>query len=56
MNARDKMLKKLITQGKVLSFTMNSNALMTFRVFIFGKTVEHKTYNKDLIQLVISMF
>ena len=56
MTTRDKMLKKLITQGKVLSFTMNSNALMTFRVFIFGKTVEHRTYNKDLIALVVSMF
>ena len=55
MTTRDKMLKKLITQGKVLSFTMNSNALMTFRVFIFGKTVEHRTYNKDLIALVVSV-
>ena len=55
MTTRDKMLKKLITQGKVLSFTMNSNMLMTFRVFIFGKTVEHKTSNKDLIALVVSV-
>lgn len=56
MTTRDKMLKKLITQGKVLSFTMNSNELMTFKVFIFGKTIEHRTYNKVLIDLVISMF
>ena len=56
MTTRDKMLKKLITQGKVLSFTMNSNELMTFRVYIFHKTIEHRTYNKELIKLVISLF
>ena len=56
MNARDKMLKKLIIQGKVLSFTMNNNGLMSFKVFIFSTTREHKTYNKELIKLVISLF
>ena len=52
---RDKMLKKLITQGKVLSFTLN-NDLMTFKVYIFHRTIEHKTYNKELIKLVVSLF
>ena len=55
MTTRDKMLKKLITQGKVLSFTM-SNDLMTFRIYVFHKTIEHRTYNKELIKLVISLF
>ena len=53
MTELDKMLIKLIKQGKVLSFRLNNNGLMTFKIRVFYRDIEHKTYNKQVIDLVV---